>query len=371
MDKIPPLSDRNVTLDAQGVPGEDNALSRSSQPPSAREDRGEDGFPKSNKGSTKDGEAPRGLWRSMPRQGSGDSVDAMSRQLKSNLNKLTIEKFETLAEKIATQCQSLEDYNHLRVAVDLILDKAVQEPDWSEMYADLCQILYWRSREYDIGGKRLTFATALLTKIQQEYETSPRDLDAVRATGADDQDIRIKRLRTKILGTVKMIGELFQRRILGFKIVSKVVMDLVISSDAPQEHMIECFLQLIYSTGYYIDQNPNFRPVLDMWFGRLKELILRPGYSKRIKCVMQDVLDLPKAQWRKKIHRDTAKALNDLRDQVQTEDILGGSAVAAQYGNIVVVGERRNLGAKCTYGDYMMRQEELYKANKTSCAKKP
>ncbi|KAK1939524.1 LOW QUALITY PROTEIN: MIF4G domain containing protein [Babesia divergens] len=298
-----------------------------------------------------------------------DSLEAMSRQLKSNLNKLTIEKFETLAEKIATQCVSLDDYAHLQVAVDLIMDKAVQVPDWSEMYADLCQILFWRSREYDVGGKRLTFSSALLTKIQQEYEATPHNLDAVRAAMGEDHEIQMKKLKTRILGTVKMIGELFQRRILGFKIVNKVVMDLVMANDEPHEHLIECFLQLIYSTGYYIDQNPNIRPVLDMWFGRLQELIMKRSYSMRIKCVMQDVLDLPKAQWRKKIHRDTAKALNDLREQVNTEDILGGSAVAAQFGNIVVVGQRQNLGAKCTYGDYMLRQEELYKAKKAGNSK--
>lgn len=310
-----------------------------------------------------------GPWRLTVRQGAKDDVDAMSRQLKSNLNKLTIEKFETLAEKIATLCVSLDDYSHLEVAVDLILNKAVQEPDWSEMYADLCQILYWRSREYEVNGKKLTFATALLTRIQMEYEATPRDLDVVIAEMGDDVEVRLKKLKTRILGTVKMIGELFQRRILGFKIVNKVVMDLVVSAEEPHEHLIECFLQLIYSTGYFIDQTPNLRPVLDMWFGRLKELMMKPNYSKRIKCVMQDVLDLPKAQWRKKIHKDTAKSLSDLREQVNTEDLIGGSAVAAQIGHVVVVGQRHNLYAKCTYGDYMLRQEELYRAKKMTSNK--
>ncbi|CDR97578.1 MIF4G domain containing protein, putative [Babesia bigemina] len=366
MDKIEPFTPAYATAEAQGIPEEASGLARSSSSASESRDCTDDALPRMANRGTSYADAPPGLWRTLPRQNTGSFVEVLSRQLKSNLNKLTIEKFETLAEKIATQCEALEDYNQLQVAADLILSKAVQEPEWSEMYADLCLILFWRSREYELSGKRATFASALLTKIQREYEATPRDLDAVRATLGDDPEAGMKRLKTRILGTVKMIGELFQRRILGFKIVSKVVMDLVMSSDEPHEHLIECFLQLIYSTGYYIDQHPNLRPVLDMWFGRLKELMLKTCYTKRIKCVMQDVLDLPKAQWRKKIHRDTAQALSDLRDQVQTEDILGGSAVAAQYGNIVVVGERRNLGAKCTYGDYMVRQEDLYKAKKSA-----
>ncbi|KAK1441919.1 eukaryotic translation initiation factor 4 gamma like protein [Babesia gibsoni] len=359
MDKKEPTSAGNVTLGGQGSQQEGDISPRRNSSPGSQ----------GSKANDQGGSHSPGLWRSSTKQGVRDYVDAMSRQLKSNLNKLTIEKFETLAEKIATQCSSVEDYSHLQVAVDLILTKAVQEPDWSEMYADLCQILFWRSRKYDVDGKQYTFASALLTRIQIEYEATPRDLDAVVVGLGDDYEVRMKKLKTKILGTVKMIGELFQRRILGFKIVNKVVMDLVMSTDEPHEHLIECFLQLIYSTGYFIDQNPNIRPVLDMWFGRLKELMLKKNYSKRIKCVMQDVLDLPKAQWRKKIHRDTAKSLSDLRDQVNTEDIIGGSAVAAQFGNIVVVGQRQNIGAKCNYGDYMLRQEELYKAKKLASNK--
>ncbi|GFE53947.1 eukaryotic translation initiation factor [Babesia ovis] len=364
MDKIEPLSNGNVTLNAKGTFEDGSSFTRISSMTSDSRHHGQEGLSRSGSISASSADAPPPTWRSHSRQGSSDAVDAMSRQLKSNLNKLTIEKFETLAEKIAIQCESLEQYDHLRTAVDLILTKALQEPEWSEMYADLCQILSWRSRDYEVLGKRYTFASALLTKIQQEYEATPRDLDAVRATLGDDVESRMNRIKTRILGTVKMIGELFQRRILGFKIVNKVVMDLVMSTDEPHEHLIECFVQLIYSTGYYIDQNPSIRPVLDMWFGRLKELMLKSCYSKRIKCVMQDVLDLPKAQWRKKIHKDTAKALSDLRDQVETEDILGGSALAAQFGNIVVVGERRNLGAKCTYGDYILRQGEIYKSKR-------
>ncbi|KAK2195089.1 bifunctional MIF4G-like [Babesia duncani] len=303
----------------------------------------------------------------MSRRGNDNEAESIRRLIKGNLNKLTIEKFETLAEKIATQCESLSNYSHLETIVALIIDKAVLEPDWSEMYADLCQILYWRSLEFNVGDKSLSFSSALLTKIQQEYETTPHDL-LINAQENDDE-LHSKRLKTRILGTVKMIGELFQRKMLGFKIVSKVVKDLVIANEEPLEHYIECFVQLVYCTGYFIDSNPNLRPVLDMWFGRLKELMLKKGYSKRIKCVMQDVLDLSKAQWRKKIHRETAKSLSDLREQVNTENILGGSALAAQFGNIVIVGQRNNLYANCAYGGYMRKQEHIYKAKRAATQK--
>lgn len=319
------------------------------------EETGRDGSEKPNE---------RAVWRPLPRAYAGESEELLSRQIKGNLNKLTIEKFETLAEKIAIQCESIDAYPKLQLVVKLILDKALTEPDWSEMYADLCQVLFWRCPEFPLGDRRQTFASALLTRIQHEYELTPRDLNLLPTSLNEDREIELKKIKTRILGTVKMIGELFQRRMLGFKIVSKVAADLVLSAIEPHEHLIECFLQLIYSTGYFIDQTPALRPVLDMWFGRLKELRLRKNYSLRIRCVMQDVLDLPKAQWRKKIHRETAKSLNDLREQVNTEEVIGGSAVAAQFGQIVIVGQRSNLAANSGYAGYMKRQEMAYEAKR-------
>ncbi|BAM41308.1 eukaryotic initiation factor [Theileria orientalis strain Shintoku] len=337
MDKVESLSFNNLKLNTSPT-----AIAEGNSPEIISY-QGEADQPSSNNSSISS--AKSGKWKPLSKNGILESFDFLCRQIKGNLNKLTIEKFETLAEKIAIQCESLSNYDELQKIVDIIIDKAVLEPEWSEMYSDLCQILYWRSLEFDVGSKKVSFASALLNKIQREYESVPKNFDFSTK---------------KTLGTVKMIGELFQRKMIGFKIVNKVVFDLVMNQD-PHEHLIECFIQLIHGTGYYIDQNPNLRPVLDMWFGRLKELMLRKEYSKRIKCLIQDVLNLPKAQWHKKVHRENAKSLNDLREKVNSEDILGGSALAAQFGNIVIVGQRYNLYSNCAYGLYMARQEELFK----------
>lgn len=55
--------------------------------------------------------------------------------------------------------------------------------------------------------------------------------------------------KRRMMGIVMLIGELFQRRVLGFKIVNDVVVKLVISEQVPPEHSVECFLQLIATVG--------------------------------------------------------------------------------------------------------------------------
>lgn len=57
------------------------------------------------------------------------------------------------------------------------------------------------------------------------------------------------RIKRRVLGVVKLIGELFHRKLLGFKIVNDVVVELVMRSEEPDEYLVECFLQLISTVG--------------------------------------------------------------------------------------------------------------------------
>ncbi|CDI79921.1 eukaryotic translation intiation factor, putative [Eimeria acervulina] len=303
--------------------------------------------------------------------------EEVNRNVKSLLNKLTIEKFKVIAEKLAqTLEQSLQNPTEIRIQVDAIIDKAVTEPDWSEIYACVClclkaflfvcaltvyvQLLQWRSvaAEGDPDTIRRTpFMLGLLTRIQEEFEAMPAALQHEVHGESEEMQQEATRIKRRVLGVVKLIGELFHRKLLGFKIVNDVVVELVMRSEEPDEYLVECFLQLISTVGFFIDQNPKMKVVLDSWFGRLKELQTK-NYSKRLKCVIQDTFDMRRADWRKKIHRERAKALNELHDQLETEEVLGGAVHAAQYGNIVVVGERTNLNGE--YLDYLKQQEEQY-----------
>lgn len=75
------------------------------------------------------------------------------------------------------------------------------------------------------------------------------EASAAQQEALAEQYQQLKRTKNRILGVVKLIGELFQRKILGFPIVRDVVVDLVIKNEEPDEHFIECFVQLIATTG--------------------------------------------------------------------------------------------------------------------------
>lgn len=373
------VAGRPVGGESRGAPSSGGPSTPTQEPVSSRMNQPPRGPSDTFMTSRRENASPKGRYPTETSQASAGAVDLgggltwkprqaltrkeeLTRNVKSLLNKLTIEKFNVISEKVAVVLEdSLQNSSEVQLLVDAMIDKAVSEPDWSEMYADLCQVLQWRSvsPEGDPETIRKTpFMLALLTKVQAEFEAMPIVMKQDVEGDGEERQLEEARLKKRVLGVVKLIGELFHRRLLGFKVVNDVVVELVMKSEEPDEHLVECFLQFIATVGYFIDQNPKMKVVLDSWFGRIRELQSKSCYSKRLKCVIQDTIDMRRAEWRKKIHKERAKALNDLHDQLETEEVLGGAIHAAQYGNIVVVGERTNLNGQ--YLGYLKEQEEIY-----------
>ncbi|ANQ10221.1 Uncharacterized protein PCOAH_00038510 [Plasmodium coatneyi] len=295
-------------------------------------------------------------------------LEYMERQVKSLLNKLTVENFPIITERMCQIMDSRTNTDELQTVVNEVINKAVLEHDWSEMYADVCQALKWRSPNFEMK-KKSSFEIALLKKIQEEYENLPSTFESTMKeklkNDENEEELSFveQKQKKRLFGIVKLIGELFQRQIVSISIVISIAHDLLIAFEEPKEYCIEAFLQLIYSTGFFIDKMEKYKNILDTWFGRLKELQRKKMYSKRIKFVIQDVFDLRLSEWRKKTHKDTAKGLNELRSQLETEEMMGGSIHLAQLGNIVIVGERHNIRNNESYCKYMQEQERLSKAN--------
>ena len=56
------------------------------------------------------------------------------------MNKLTIENFPVVGEKLALIEERISTSEQLAMLVELVLDKAFTEPDFSELYADICLV---------------------------------------------------------------------------------------------------------------------------------------------------------------------------------------------------------------------------------------
>ncbi|CDJ41260.1 hypothetical protein ETH_00011725 [Eimeria tenella] len=304
-----------------------------------------------------------------------DPRERKRRSLNALLNKLTIDNFGVVCEKICLEAEQFDSVADLELLSDLLFNKAVSEPEYSEMYADLYQIIRWRSPDFTVPGeeRKINFHRTFVNRCQDEFERLQgknvlliTEEERAECQDADDEAKLLKKKKTRVLGNMRFIGELFLRRALSPNVLNDVVHALVFSSkgDAfPDEHFIECLTELLTTIGYTMDSQDSSRAMMNEFIGKLQELQLRAGYSSRITFKIQDLLDLRQRHWTKKVFRDVAKSVAQIREDAKRDELMGGAIKVAQDGVFLTVGLRREM----PYKSYLEEQRVLL-SNKRAAA---
>ena len=135
--------------------------------------------------------------------------------LQGVLNKLTPQKYAENWERLHDVVLEYTELDLIERIVNFVFEKAIAEPNFSDMYADLCRDMSNFSNSLsnpsptepqDSRAKlRSPFRKALLTRCQREFE---------RKREAED-DVDEYRMRMRAVGAIKFIGELFMRYVEG------------------------------------------------------------------------------------------------------------------------------------------------------------
>jgi len=302
-----------------------------------------------------------------------DELEAALKQTRSILNKLTREKFGRLSGQLLSI--PITSLAMLSEVISTVFDKALDEPNFGEMYADLCDLLAknrdrWTivkvTRREDTGKfyfamcknpseedewkgpyeteekaqeeatKASNFKRILLNKCQSEFEKEGlyKELEEeerkekasfeagelgerdykVRAMEREEKQMKIKR---RMLGNIRFIGELFKKNMLTERIMHSCVTKLLNNGDikTPDEENTEALCKLMTTIGSKLDATvePKFRSSIKVYFQLFHKLSEHRGLPSRIRFMIKDLIDMRHSGWKARREEDKAMTIAEFR----------------------------------------------------------
>ncbi|KDP28894.1 hypothetical protein JCGZ_14665 [Jatropha curcas] len=252
-----------------------------------------------------------------------DEEEAKQRQLKAILNKLTPQNFEKLFEQV--KAVNIDNAVTLKAVISQIFDKALMEPTFCEMYANFCYHLAGELPDFTEDNERITFKRLLLNKCQEEFERGEREQEeankadeegATKQTAEEREEKRVK-ARRRMLGNIRLIGELYKKKMLTERIMHDCIKKLLGQYQNPDEEDVEALCKLMSTIGEMID-HPKAKEHMDAYFDRMAKLSNNMKLSSRVRFMLKDAIDLRRNKWQQRRKVEGPKKIDEVhRDAAQ------------------------------------------------------
>jgi len=204
------------------------------------------------------------------------------KEFRSILNKLTPANIDRLLLRIKKLNINTEE--KLVGVVQILFEKAIDEPLFSPSYAKMCNSLL----EMEVprlsanpADEKVKFRKLLLEKCEAEFKKD------------NDGD------RKQSLGNIRFIGELFKLQIIPIHIVKYCISQLLTQSE--NEESLERLCTLMTTVGEELERSsvsigPNGN--INSYFSSMETIVRNDKLSHRARFMIQDVIDLRQNKWK-------------------------------------------------------------------------
>lgn len=230
----------------------------------------------------------------MRRLAAGQMEDGqdVARAVKSILNKLTIEKFEPLSQKLLAV--SFRTKSDVEILIQEIFEKATTQHHFIDMYSDLCHLLHGHFTEHPVEDA--SFKRSLVNQCQASFESDFQRPSSLGDLDPEERIIQETKYKTRMVGNVRLVGALLVRRLIPLKVML-AIFEALLSSPSPES--LEAAAVLMGAVGpTFDDQTSSLRPVFTGLFARIRELAFCEDCEPRARCLLKDVLELRACGWR-------------------------------------------------------------------------
>ncbi|KEH17864.1 uncharacterized protein [Medicago truncatula] len=260
--------------------------------------------------------------------------EAKQRQLRAILNKLTPQNFDRLLEQV--KAVNIDNTITLSGVVSQIFEKALMEPIYCEMYANFCSHLASELPDLSMDNEKINFKKLLLNKCQEEFERGERQqkeankVDEAEAKvevnlSNEEREQRRTKERMRMLGNIRLIGELYKKKMLTERIMHECIKKLIGQGQYPDEEDVEypddedveALCKLMSIIGEMID-HPKTKEHMGVYFEKLKILSNNMNLSSMVRFMLKDVIDLRRNRWQVRRKVDGPKKIEEVhRDAVE------------------------------------------------------
>jgi translation initiation factor 4G len=253
-----------------------------------------------------------------------DEEEAKQRQLRAILNKLTPANFDKLFEQV--KAVNIDNAATLTGVVSQIFDRTLMEPIYCEMYVNFCCHLAGELPDFNEDNEKVTFKRVLLNKCQEEFERGERvqeeetnkagEEGEIKQTAEEREEMRVK-ARRRMLGNIRLIGELYKKKMLTERIMHACTQKLLGQYQDPDEEDLEALCKLMSTIGEMIDHQ-KVKENMDAYFDRMKTLSNNMNLSSRVRFMLKDAIDLRKNKWHQRRKVEGPKRIEEVqRDAAQ------------------------------------------------------